>query len=88
MSEFDQFKAVMAACLQVDPSQITETVSQSDIPSWDSLAMMNLIAELEAEFDISFEVAEIVQFKTVKLIMDIMRSKGIDFPMSSKQVLA
>ena len=79
MPQFDKLREVMASCLQVDVSQVTEDLSQSDVPGWDSLAMMNLIAELEVEFDVSFEVAEIIQFKTVKLIMEVMKSKGITF---------
>lgn len=79
MSQFEKLQKVMASCLQIDISKITEELSQSDVPTWDSLAMMNLIAELEAEFEVSFEVAEIIQFKTVKVIIDVLESKGITF---------
>ena len=38
---------------------IDETCSQKNCEKWDSLAHLNLIVELESEFNISFEPEEI-----------------------------
>ena len=53
---------------------IDETCSQKNCEKWDSLAHLNLIVELESEFDISFEPEEIgsmISFDDVcRMIMD------------------
>jgi len=38
------------------------------VPAWDSLRHLNLIIELENEFNISFELEEIAEMKSISLI--------------------
>ena len=42
-----------------DVEDIDKTVSQKNCEKWDSMAQLNLVVELESEFDISFEPEEI-----------------------------
>ena len=42
-----------------DVEDIDRTVSQKNCEKWDSMAQLNLVVELESEFDTSFEPEEI-----------------------------
>ena len=44
---------------------ITDETTADDIEEWDSLAHINLIMEIEAEFDIKFTVDDIMDLKNV-----------------------
>ena len=57
-----------------DESVNIET-SQENNSNWDSLRHLNLIVELESEFDVSFEPEEIAEMSSVKKIVAILKSK-------------
>ena len=47
------------------------------VPNWDSLGHMNLVAQLEAEFGLQFEVDEIMEMSSAAKIIEILRANGI-----------
>lgn len=57
-----------------DESVNIET-SQENNSNWDSLRHLNLIVELESEFDVSFEPEEITEMSSVKKIIATIKSK-------------
>lgn len=48
-----------------DGIQITEKTTAADIEDWDSLTHITLISSVEEEFDIRFEMREVISFKNV-----------------------
>lgn len=50
--------------------------SQSNCDKWDSLHHLNLIVELEDEFDMEFEPEEIAEMKTFSKVKEIISSKS------------
>ena len=54
----DRVRAIMADVLMVDVSEIRDTTSMDNLEQWDSLAQIDLIAALEEEFGVTFEVEE------------------------------
>jgi acyl carrier protein len=52
-----------------------ENTSQRTCAEWDSLRHLNLIVELELEFDVSFEPEEIAQMKNIASIERILKTK-------------
>lgn len=54
---------------------VDETCSQSTCEKWDSMAVLNLVVELETEFDISIEPEEIGEMKCFEDIIRILKSK-------------
>ena len=56
-------------------NSIDETISQETCDIWDSLHHLNLIIELESEFDVSFEPEEIAEMKDVASIERILKTK-------------
>lgn len=49
--------------------------TQESLENWNSLRHLNLAIELEDEFDVEFEPAEIAAMKSVKQIADIIARK-------------
>jgi acyl carrier protein len=52
-----------------------ENTSQKTCAEWDSLRHLNLVVELEMEFDVSFEPEEIAQMKNIISIEGILKTK-------------
>lgn len=59
---------VLSKVLCVDVSMIDDTVSNTTLPQWDSLAHMNIIMALEAEYEVSFSAADALQMNDVAAI--------------------
>lgn len=54
---------------------VDETCSQENCEKWDSMGQLNLVAELEMEFDISLEPEEIGEMKCFDDIIRILKTK-------------
>ncbi len=59
------------------PADVRE-LSQKAIPAWDSLAMVQLIGELQATFAIEFDIDEIQALRSYQEIRDCLARKGVD----------
>jgi acyl carrier protein len=53
-------------------------LSQKALPAWDSLAMVQLIGELQAAFKVDFDIDEIQALRSYDEIRACLASKGID----------
>lgn len=60
---------------QVLNTKVDENTSQKNCTEWDSLRHLNLIIELEMEFDISFEPEEIAKLTNVQIIESHIKEK-------------
>lgn len=56
---------------------VDETCSQTNCEKWDSMGQLNLVVELESEFDVTLEPEEIGEMKSFEDIMNILKTKGI-----------
>lgn len=56
-------------------TEISDDISQKNCEKWDSLRHLNLIVELESEFDISIEPEEMAVMKTLQDIISIVSAK-------------
>jgi acyl carrier protein len=54
-----------------------ENIRQPLLASWDSLAMVQLITELEGAFSVNFDVGEIQRLRSYDEIRDALFKKGI-----------
>ena len=69
----------LADVLKVDVASLNEASSPDTIPGWDSLAVINLVVELEILFEVQFDILEIADFRNVRIIKSILMGKGIVF---------
>jgi long-chain acyl-CoA synthetase len=56
----DRLLAVAAACFKSDPGQLHLHATPREVPGWDSLAHMELVAALEKEFGVRFKARDIM----------------------------
>lgn len=57
---------------------VDETCSQETCEKWDSMGQLNLVVELESEFDVTLEPEEIGEMKSFKDIIRILKGKGVE----------
>ena len=73
----NRIKKVMSDILGVNEIQINENTSPETIESWDSLKQMNLIVAFEEEFDIELTDEDISEMLNYKLIVEVIKEKGV-----------
>ena len=56
-----------------DLESVSDDISQANCDKWDSLNHLNLVIELEEEFDISLEPEEIAEMRSLKEIEDKLK---------------
>ena len=63
MSNLDRYKKVFIESFEIE-EDILNDLKYQDIDQWDSLGHMSMIAALEDEFDIMFEMDDIIDFSS------------------------
>ena len=58
------------------PGRIDASTPRSDVPGWDSLGTLSLIAALDEKFDIQLSEKEIGALQHISDIIDILRRNG------------
>ncbi len=59
----------------LENNTIDITCSQKNCEKWDSMAQLNIAAELEMAFDVSFEPEEMAEMVSAEEIIKILKSK-------------
>ena len=77
MSTFDRLQKIVAATLRIEPSQVTATTRDQDLPAWDSLGQVNLIMAIEQEFGLYVEVDEFGNLNSVPAMLEYLRRQGV-----------
>ena len=75
-SSLDRVAKVFAETLAADPGSITRETTPDDVEKWDSLGHMNLVAGLEEEFGIQFEIDDVMEMIDVSKILEILAARG------------
>lgn len=78
MTNREKYVEAFKASLDVREEQLTGLKYQ-DIPAWDSVGHMGLVAELEDAFDIMMETDDIVDFSSFEKGMEILQKYDIAF---------
>lgn len=76
MTNEDKYNKTFQETFSVDETELLN-LNRDDIPSWDSVGHMALIAALEDEFDIMFETDDILNFKSYTGGKDILAKYNI-----------
>lgn len=59
----------------LETEEISMDTSQNNCENWNSLRHLNLVSELEDEFDVEFEPEEIAEMISVEKILETIQSK-------------
>lgn len=69
----ERILSVLCSSLGLDKADIT--ISQANCDNWNSLRHLNLIVDLEAEFNVEFEPEEIAAMKNYEAIRQMIEKK-------------
>ncbi len=64
--------------LGVPVSPLVTTFEYRKVPQWDSMAHMQLVAEIEMEFDIMLDTDEVLGLSSFEKALDILSKHGLD----------
>ncbi|WP_129597785.1 acyl carrier protein [Methanohalophilus profundi] len=73
MSEEDTIKKIFGEVIGIDESEITDSIAYNSHESWDSLVHLELVNELEDEFDVEFEMDDIIAMETFGKVKEIVK---------------
>ncbi len=74
---FEKLNGVFQDVFDDDTITVTDTTTADDIEEWDSLEHINLIAAVEQEFGMKFNMGQIVSMKNVGEMADIIMQQII-----------
>ena len=63
----------LSRVFNIDPAAITPDTSQENTPTWDSIAQLNLVFEIEDTFGVRLSSEEIPQATSVARLQEILR---------------
>ena len=66
----------IAKLFEVSPEQLTPDTLRDDIPAWDSLGVLTLMASLDSDHGIVLTDDDVQAIKKVGDILDVMRRNG------------
>jgi len=69
----DKIYNIISDSLNIDVSIITDDLSVGSIPEWDSLAHVALIAAVEKEFGLQFEIDQVFELEEVEDFVEIVK---------------
>ena len=72
---FEKLNEVFRDVFDDDSIVVTETTTADDIDDWDSLEHINLLAAVEQEFGMKFNMGQVVSMKNVGEMADIIISQ-------------
>jgi acyl carrier protein len=64
-----------SSAFEVEPASITINTVPADVNAWDSMGHVTLASSLEQEFNLNFDVDELMEMENVREIVRIVQSK-------------
>ena len=72
---FEQVRNISADLFGVPAALITAESSPETLEKWDSVQHLNLVLQLEQQFNVAFEPEEMDQMKTIGAVVALLASK-------------
>jgi acyl carrier protein len=76
MNDSDRLRQLLMDFFALPAETPSSQLCQSAIAAWDSLAMVQLIGELQAAFGVDFDIDEIQRLRSYDEIRDCLVRKG------------
>ncbi len=80
MTNVEKYNQIFMDTFEISEDQLA-TLNYQDIPAWDSVGHMSLIAALEEAFDIMMETDDIIDLSSYEKGMEVLAKEdyGVDF---------
>lgn len=79
MTARDPLRDLLIEFFQLPPETAPQELSQQSVDKWDSLAMVQLITQLQSTFAVEFDLDQIDKLGSYEQIRSALRSKGVQF---------
>ncbi len=66
----------LGAMLEIPRDVLREELSSSDVPNWDSMGHINILAFLDKEYQIQLSNSEMATITTLRSVLDLIELKG------------
>ena len=77
MALTDRLRGVFVETLELGPDVAVEELKYRDIPAWDSLGHMTLVAAIEDEFDVQLDTEQVIDMSSFKVALDMLRGMNV-----------
>ena len=74
----DRINRVASRLFDIQADELRDSMSPMEIDTWDSFTSMQLIAELEKEFNVKFEMEEVFDIQCLGDIGVILSKKSLN----------
>ena len=68
----ERLRESLSRVFQIDPAAITPETCQANTPTWDSIAHLNLVFEIEDTFGVRLSSEEIPKATSVAVLQEIL----------------
>lgn len=73
----ERLRSVFVEALELPSADGVEDLKYRDIPQWDSLGHMTLVAAIEDEFDVQLDTDQVIDLSSFKVAVDMLRNLGV-----------
>ena len=77
MKNKNKYIEIFIKSLSIDKKKFKESIKYNDVPEWDSIGHMTLMADLEDGFKISMDTDDIIDFSSFKKGIQILKKYKI-----------
>ena len=77
MTNFEKYQKVFCEVFEIE-KDILDNLEYQGIEHWDSMGHMSMISGLEDEFDIMFEMDDIIDFSSFKKGIETLKKYDVD----------
>lgn len=79
MTALEKYNRVLKESLRLEEDELNENLMYNRHKNWDSVAHIDMVAQLEEAFDVQFSTLQIMQFNTYDKGIEILKALGVDF---------
>jgi len=79
MDNYNKLLTIFSELFSVPATSLSDESTKETVEGWDSMGTVNLVAELEGAFQISFDLLEVGEFNSIGAVKEIMANKGVQF---------
>lgn len=73
----DRLKSLYVEVLELPEDVDVESLKYRDIPQWDSLGHMSLVAAIEDEFGVQLDTEQVIGMSSFKVALDMLKDLGV-----------
>jgi acyl carrier protein len=73
----EKYNAVFISVFNVTEAMLNDDFDSNSVENWDSITQLSLVTSMEDEFDIMFDLEDILGFKSYKEGKEIIAKYGV-----------